>query len=1053
MASKREALIASAEKLLAKGKIDAALREYLKVLEETPGDINILNKVGDLFVRLNRNEESIPYFTRIAEHYSKDGFFLKAIAIYKKINKLDPARLEIYERLAELYARQGLGMEAKSQYQVLADYHAKTENVIAAIGIYQKMVATDPTNLQLHVKLADLYMQARRSPDALKEYGIVAAQLVQRGATGEAIQVYEKALRIAPDNVEILKTFVPLLKGVGRLADARALLRKAQEMTPRSVGLFLLASETAEAAGDLGEARALITKALAVEPENEEVLGVVLRIQQKAGRPDQAFPAASALAERFLKRGEAKKALALLAPVAEASKGNEAVLAKMVTIAEAAGDSAALLNYRSALAELLKGQGRKAEAAEALRACIEIAPDAAEYRARLAQIEPVPPPLSREAAGQEVPVPPLPPPKKPEAARKPDVEVRPEEMTVPELLKPQAAPPAAPTSGEFVLEFDDEQLVLEPGSTGPLPAPVRRLSEAGAPAFAPKPPAQKIPPPPAFGALAGLEGAGMPEPGLELAAHRPAALPPEALGGISWIAPKESAGDLVEAVEAEAIEAPELAEVPEPAGPVEPGPPEEVAEALEAAAAVEGFELPGRAAPAQPSAAVEEIEAPELAAAPPELPAEPTSDEIQTALGESEVFRKYGLFDKAVDQLNRLLGRSPGILPLREKLFEVYLEAGRKPLALKEADLLKEQYRKAGREDRVEALDARLVERTSAEMGEAAEPGVPPALVDTAPKAPREARAPRKAAPPAPKPAAVPSAPAPRAELPPAEELLELDFCLEQGMVVDASERLRSLEERFPSHPLREQRRRRLEGTAVPAEQAGPILQDVLPEDLESVLDAELGKALSEEMAKGVGEVPAGSVTPAQPPPALDESGLFSDEQEFFNFAGELQSELNQEEGAPAQPEMGVGQEVSLEEIFREFKKGVEQQLSPEDFETHYNLGIAYKEMSLTDEAIGEFQKAAKDPLHAGECCAMLGECFLEKGLPQLAIKWYRKGIETGGIKDDEKLGLQYELAKVYADVGDRDNAYKTFLEIYGSDANFRDVGERLKELAPLRGA
>ncbi len=1039
MASKRESLVASAEKALQKGKVEAALKDYLKVLEETPGDINILNKVGDLFVRLNRNEESIPYFTRIAEHYGKDGFFLKAIAIYKKINKLDPARLEIYERLAELYARQGLGMEAKSQYQVLADYHAKTENVIAAIGIYQKMVATDPGNLQLHVKLADLYMQARRSPDALKEYGIVAAQLGQRGATGEAIQVYEKALRIAPDNVEILNTFVPLLKGVGRLADARGLLRKALEMTPRSVGLFLLASETAEAAGDLGEARALITKALAVEPDNEEVLGVVLRIQQKVGRPDQAFPAASALAERFLKRGEAKKALVLLAPVAEASKGNEAVLTKVITIAEAAGDSAALLSYRSALAELLKGQGRKAEAAEALRACIRIAPDSAEYRARLAQIEPVPPPLAREAAGQEVPVPPLPPPKKPEAVRKPDTDVRPEEVTAPELLRPQAQPQAAPTPGEFVLEFDDEQLVLEPGSTGPLPAPVRRLSETGAPAFAPRPPAQKIPPPPAFGALAGLEGAGMPEPGLDLAAHHPAALPPEALGGMSWIGPAPSAGDLAEAVEAEVVEAAEPAEAPAPA--------EEVAEALEAAEAVEAFELPGRAAPPQPSAAVGEIEAPELAAAPPEPPSEPASGEIETILGESEVFRKYGLYDKAVDQLSGLLERAPENLPLREKLFEVYLEAGRKPLALREADALKEGYRKAGREDRVQALDALLVGRTSAEMGEALDQSVPAALVDTAPKAPGETRAPRKLSPP------LSLVPAPRAELPPADELLELDFCLEQGMVVDASERLRSLEERFPSHAMLAERRRRLEGTAVPAEQAGPILQDVLPEDFESVLDAELGKALSEEMAKGVEEAAAGPETPAQPPPALDESGLFSDEQEFFNFAGELQSELNQEEGAPGQPEMEVGQEVSLEEIFREFKKGVEQQLSPEDYETHYNLGIAYKEMSLTDEAIGEFQKAAKDPLHAVECCAMLGECFLEKGLPQLAIKWYRKGIETVGIKDDEKLGLQYELAKVYADVGDRDNAYKTFLEIYGSDANFRDVGERLKELAPMPGA
>jgi tetratricopeptide (TPR) repeat protein len=82
----------------------------------------------------------------------------------------------------------------------------------------------------------------------------------------------------------------------------------------------------------------------------------------------------------------------------------------------------------------------------------------------------------------------------------------------------------------------------------------------------------------------------------------------------------------------------------------------------------------------------------------------------------------------------------------------------------------------------------------------------------------------------------------------------------------------------------------------------------------------------------------------------------------------------------------------------------------------------------------------------------MLGLCFLEKGLPQLAIKWYRKGLETPGIREDDRLGLQYDLANVYADVGDKESAYKTFLDIYGSNASFRDVHDRLRELSPTPG-
>ena len=125
MAVNREQVLQSAEKLLSRGKLDQALKEYLRVLEDNPKDISTLNKVGDLYVRMNRPAESIPYFARIADFYSKDGFFLKAIAIYKKINKIDPAQLEVYDKLADLYHKQGLVQDARSQYQVLADHYQK----------------------------------------------------------------------------------------------------------------------------------------------------------------------------------------------------------------------------------------------------------------------------------------------------------------------------------------------------------------------------------------------------------------------------------------------------------------------------------------------------------------------------------------------------------------------------------------------------------------------------------------------------------------------------------------------------------------------------------------------------------------------------------------------------------------------------------------------------------------------------------------------------------------------------------------------------------------
>ena len=85
-----------------------AIKEYRKLLAENPNDTSTLNRLGDLYARIDRIDEAVRLFSQIADRYTDDGFFVKAIAIYKKIIKLDPTRLAVYERLAELYHKQGL---------------------------------------------------------------------------------------------------------------------------------------------------------------------------------------------------------------------------------------------------------------------------------------------------------------------------------------------------------------------------------------------------------------------------------------------------------------------------------------------------------------------------------------------------------------------------------------------------------------------------------------------------------------------------------------------------------------------------------------------------------------------------------------------------------------------------------------------------------------------------------------------------------------------------------------------------------------------------------
>jgi tetratricopeptide (TPR) repeat protein len=149
----------------------------------------------------------------------------------------------------------------------------------------------------------------------------------------------------------------------------------------------------------------------------------------------------------------------------------------------------------------------------------------------------------------------------------------------------------------------------------------------------------------------------------------------------------------------------------------------------------------------------------------------------------------------------------------------------------------------------------------------------------------------------------------------------------------------------------------------------------------------------------------------------------------------------------------GKGIDAGLAELFEEFRVAEEEDTGLEDFETHYNMGTAYKEMDLLDEAVQEFQtsvalvKASDGTSRFLQCCNMLGHCFVQKGLPEAAIMWFKKGLAAPGHSEDEYQALRYELGGAYEEMGDIEQAKQYYTEVYGVDVNYREVGEKLRNL------
>lgn len=143
-----------------------------------------------------------------------------------------------------------------------------------------------------------------------------------------------------------------------------------------------------------------------------------------------------------------------------------------------------------------------------------------------------------------------------------------------------------------------------------------------------------------------------------------------------------------------------------------------------------------------------------------------------------------------------------------------------------------------------------------------------------------------------------------------------------------------------------------------------------------------------------------------------------------------------------------------LREVFEEFRAELgEMGAEDEDLETHYNLGIAFREMGLLEEAIGEFQKVAKANdrgkafRYAMQCCTLLGLAFMEKGQPSIAAIWYERALQTPGIDAESKLALRYDLGVAQESAGDLDTALKSFSQVYAVNIDYRDVAERISAL------
>ena len=186
-----------------------------------------------------------------------------------------------------------------------------------------------------------------------------------------------------------------------------------------------------------------------------------------------------------------------------------------------------------------------------------------------------------------------------------------------------------------------------------------------------------------------------------------------------------------------------------------------------------------------------------------------------------------------------------------------------------------------------------------------------------------------------------------------------------------------------------------------------------------------------------------------EPAPAPAPEPASGDDADFINLGDWLRDDT-----APKSTRMVVqeqapsgDEQADFADMLRAFKQGVAENVEDEDHQSHYDLGIAYKEMGLVDEAISEFQRALRGAENRARTYEALGQCFLEKGQYQVASTILSRATAEPGTPDDQLVGVLYLLGYSYEALQRYDDALASYQRVFGVDIEFRDVGERIAAL------
>lgn len=767
----KDKILKNAEKFIREGKLDKAIEEYKKIVDENPSDWSTISLVGDLYIKVGKIKEGVSQFIKVADYYRAQGFYEKAIAAYNRVYRLDPTNKEIAIVLSDLYEKRGLTSQARALYLEIAEKYMMGGKTKEALEIYKKVVELDKGNIKTRALLVELYKKENMVDEAVEELNAIGESLSKAGNVKEALEYFNKANKLKPNDQRATKNIVELFVKGQDYTRAIETIKEYLKISPNNTYFLKRLAELYCDLGDINGAEKIIFQLQQMEEHEVDLLNKIGMLLKERNELDRAYRIFEPTIDYFVKKGSIEEGLSFLRLIWTSDSYHISSLLKASQIYRGAEQMANLIQVLNKLYETYEQKGMKNEAVKVLKELVNLAPDNLKYQ----------------------------------------------------------------------------------------------------------------------NALAKMEGK---------------------------VAPEEFKGTTVE----------------------------------------------------------EEVERSE--------------EFINSKLAEVEVLTKNKLYKKAQEILEDLLKYNPDSIEIRKKIIDLFHKTGKKERVADEAFSLSEIYKQKGM---IEEYQATL------EIVASLKPDHPRLRFKEKPEGERE------------------------------------------EIVIDITPESNNLGEKlsFPDFI-------KLEETTVKEEI--PTLQpEEFLEELE-LIEPDIFKDETPSIPIGADKKHKGLEISKEE--SWTEPTLISELSgaTFYDLTSVAEEETIalEEILLSIEKRISTTSEKVLEDVLKEFKKGVDAQIGKEDYETRYNLGIAYKEMSLLDEAINEFLISVKSEDKAFESSVLLGHCFAEKGFFEQAISWFNRALEIKGKKSEDYTAVKYEMASIHEKIQNWSEAFRLYNEIQKSDPTYRDVSQKI---------